>query len=122
MKRLIVTLAALSLMASGPAFAGCGSHGGGYSRAYGASSHSAPRQTVERKVATAKTAKATPAKQAGDAFADADSSNAKLPKQAIAAVEALAGANTLAPVTAEVARECKQYLATIGALISVACE
>jgi hypothetical protein len=121
MKKLIMTLAAFSLFASGPAFAGagCGSHGGGYSRAYSAPSYAAPRTTPERKVATAKTAKPTAAKEAEDALTAADQSDAKLPKQAIAAVEALAGTSGLA---AEVARECKQYSATIGSLISVACE
>ena len=40
MKKLIMTLAAFSLFASGSAYAGCGSHGGGYSRGYSALSSS----------------------------------------------------------------------------------
>ena len=125
MKKLIMTLAALSLFATGPAFAGCGSHGGGYSRGYSAPSASrqysaqTPRATAERKAvkpATSKVASTTEAEGLTDA------AETKLPKQAIAAVGAIAGTNPLGPVAAEVARECKQYSATIGALISVACE
>jgi hypothetical protein len=129
MKKLIMTLAAFSLFASGPAFAGCGSHGGGYSRAYTPSasrqySTPAPRATVERKAVAAKAVKPTTSKVASAAEAEdlADAADAKLPKQAVAAVEAIAGTNALAPIGAEVARECKQYSATIGSLISVACE
>ena len=134
MKKLIMTTTAFALFAAGPAFAGCGSHGSGYSRGASAASYSrqntsmAPRATVERKVAAAKAVKPTTAKVASVKDADgsallADAADLKLqPKQAIAAVEALAGTNTLAPVTAEVARDCKQYSATIGSLINVACE
>ncbi len=132
MKKLIMTTTAFALFASGPAFAGCGSHGGGYSRGASAASYSrqnysmAPRATVERKVAAAKAVKATTAKAAKEVDGSAllaDAADLKLqPKQTIAAVEALAGTNTLAPVTAEVARDCKQYSATIGSLINVACE
>lgn len=128
MKKLIMTLAAFSLFASGPAFAGCGSHGGGYSRAYTPSasrqySIPAPRAAAERKVAAAKAVKAaTRVASATEAEDLADAADAKLPKQAIAAVEAIAGTNALAPIAAEVARECKQYSATIGSLINVACE
>lgn len=127
MKEPIMTLAALALVVSGPAFAGCGSHGGGTSRAYSAPSYSAPasRATLERKAAAAKKAKRMTAKavqEAEDALAEADAADAKLPKQAVAAVEAIAGTDTLAPIADEAARQCKQYSATIGSLISVACE
>ena len=129
MKKLIMTTTAFALFASGPAFAGCGSHGGGTSRGASAASYSrqnysmAPRATVERKVAAAKAVKAKAAKEVDGSALLADAADLKLqPKQTIAAVEALAGTNPLAPVTAEVARDCKQYSATIGSLINVACE
>lgn len=128
MKKLIMTTTAFALFAAGPAFAGCGSHGSGYSRGASAASYSrqntsmAPRATVERKVKPT-TAKIASVKDADGSALLADAADLKLqPKQAIAAVEALAGTNTLAPVTAEVARDCKQYSATIGSLINVACE
>lgn len=124
MKKPIMTLAALSLVLSGPAFAGCGSHGGGTSRAYSAQSDSAAAP-LERKAAAAKRMKAMTAKaveEAEDALAEADAADAKLPKQAVAAVEAIAGTDTLAPIADEVAGQCKQYSATIGSLISVVCE
>jgi hypothetical protein len=126
MKKLIMTLAAFSLLASGPAFAGCGSHGGGYSRAYGA--HSSSRQystpAPERKAVTPKAAKTMTAKAAREAAIAAaeDAAEAKLANQAVAAVEAIAGTSTQAPITSDVSRECKQYSATIGALINIACE
>lgn len=120
MKKVIMTLAALSLFASGPAFAGagCSSQGGGYARSDSGSSTSAPapRATAERKAAAAKLMAAQEAQEAAAIEGLAD---AKLPKQAIAAVEAVAGTSGLAD---EMARECKQYSATIGSLISVACE
>lgn len=124
MKKLIMTIAAVALFASGPAFAGCGSHGGGSS----ASTYSmAPRATVERKVATAKAvkaiAKAGSATDAEESATLAEAAELKLqPTQPVAAGRALASADTLAPIAAEVARECKQYSATIGSLISIACE
>jgi hypothetical protein len=125
MKKLIMTLAAFSLCASGPAFAGCGSHGGGYSRAY--SAHSSSQYSTpapERKAVTPKAAKTMTAKAAREAAVAAaeDAAEAKLASQAVAAVEAIAGTSTQAPITSEVSRECKQYSATIGALISIACE
>jgi hypothetical protein len=128
MKKLIMTLAAVFLLATGPAFAGCGSHGGGYSRAYSAPSASrpystqAPRATAERKIAKSVKPATSKVASATEFEGLADAAEAKLPKQAIAAVEAIAGTNPLGPIAAEVARECKQYSATIGALISVACE
>jgi hypothetical protein len=122
MKKLIMTLAAFSLFASGSAYAGCGSHGGGYARGYSAPSssrqYSTPAPRVEAR--TAKAAKA--AKEAEATIAATDAGDTKLPKQAVAAVEAIAGTGTLAPIAAEVSRECKQYSATIGSLINVACE
>ena len=126
MKKLIMTLAAFSLLASGPAFAGCGSHGGGYSRAYSAPSSSRQYSTpaAERKAVAAKTAKTMTAKAAREAAVAAaeDAAEAKLASQAVAAVEAVAGTSALAPITSEITRECKQYSATIGALINIACE
>jgi hypothetical protein len=123
MKKLIMTLAAFSLLASGPAFAGCGSHGGGYSRQY---STPAPRVAAERKAA-AKMAKAMAAARAAKAAEDAaaaieDAAEDNMPKQAVAAVEAIAGAGAAMSIAAEITRECKQYSATIGALINIACE
>jgi hypothetical protein len=122
MKKLIMTLAAFSLFASGSAYAGCASHGGGYSRGYSALSSSRQVSTPAPR-AEARTAKAA-AKAAKEAEATvaATATDAKLPKQAVAAVEAIAGTGTLAPITAEASRECKQYSATIGSLINVACE
>ncbi|MFM9846771.1 MAG: hypothetical protein ACKVP3_06395 [Hyphomicrobiaceae bacterium] len=103
--------------------------GGGYSRAYSAQSNSrqystpAPHAAAERKAAAAKAAKlAKAAKDAERSAALADAAEAKLSKQAVAAVEAIAGTDTLAPVAAGLARECKQYSATIGSLINIACE
>lgn len=124
MKKLIMTLAAFSLVASGPAFAGCGSHGGGYSRAYSAPSSSRQYSTPARKSVAPKTAKTMTAKAAREAAVAAaeDAAEAKLASQAVAAVEAVAGTSALAPITSEIARECKQYSATIGALINIACE
>ena len=127
MRKLIMTLAAFSLFASGPAFAGCGSHGGGYSRASSTPSYSRQYSTPapERKIAAKAVKPATKvasAKQAEGSAALADAADAKLPKQTVAAVDAIAGTNALAPIAAEVARECKQYSATIGSLINVACE
>ena len=120
MKKLIMTLAAFSLFASGSAYAGCGSHGGGYSRGYSAPSSSRQYSTPAPRV-EARTAKAA-AKAAKEAEATIAATDAKLPKQAVAAVEAIAGTGALAPIAAEVSRECKQYSATIGSLINVACE
>ena len=128
MKKLIMTIAAFALFASGPAFAGCGSHGGGYARGSSASSYSvAPRATVERKVASARPvkaiAKAGSIKDAEEMATLAEAAELKLqPTQPVAAGKALASADTVAPFAAEVARECKQYSATIGSLINVACE
>ncbi len=126
MKKLIMTLAALSLFASGSAFAGCGSHGGGYSRASTAPSYARQSSAAapERKAVTPKATKAMTAKAAKEAAIAAaeDAAEAQLANQAFAAVEAIAGTNDLAPITSEVTRECKQYSATIGALISTACE
>jgi hypothetical protein len=126
MKKLIMTLAAFCLLMSAPAFAGCGSHGGGYSRAYSAPSSARQYSTAaaERRAVTPKAAKTMTAKAAREAAIAAaeDAAEAKLANQAVAAVEAIAGTNDLAPITSEVTRECKQYSATIGALISIACE
>jgi hypothetical protein len=126
MKKMIMTLAAFSLFASGSAYAGCGSHGGGYSRGYSAPSSSrhsstqAPRAAAKAVKAVKAAAKA--AKEAEASVAASDAADVKLPKQAVAAVEAIAGTGTLGPIAAEASRECKQYSATIGSLINVACE
>jgi hypothetical protein len=123
MKKMIMTLAAFSLFASGSAYAGCGSHGGGYSRGYSAPSASRHSSTpAPRAAAKAVKAAAKAAKEAEANVAATDAAEVKLPKQAIAAVEAIAGTGTLGPIAAEASRECKQYSATIGSLINVACE
>jgi hypothetical protein len=128
MKKLILTIAAFALFASGPAFAGCGSHGGGYARGSSASSYSmAPRATLERKVVGAKAvkaiAKAGSATDAEGSATLAEAAELKLQStQPVAAGKALASADTVTPFAAEVARECKQYSATFGSLISIACE
>lgn len=124
MKNLImISLAAFSLFASGPAFAGCGSHSSGCSLQYSAA---AANQAAERKAA-AKMAKAMAAakaaKEAEEAFEEMeDAAEDSLPRQAVTAVEAIAGAGAATSIAAEVARGCKQYSAMIGALIDSACD
>ena len=127
MKKLIMTAVAMSLLA-GPAFASCGSHGG-YSGGYGASRVSQPKYSAMPRSAPSK-AKATASQSATTADAAGTTSDATKAKPsaapaAIAQPLKTATADLDAAVSAPAAAaapECKKYSATIGAMISVACE
>jgi hypothetical protein len=131
MNKLIMSAAALALFVSGPAYAGCGSHGG-YSGGYSApkySSYSAkPRVATTRPASPAKVAKLdTSQRVAADGSAKPETDKAKpavTPAASGTPVKtASAETATSTPVQAPVEkRECKQYSATIGAMISVQCE
>jgi hypothetical protein len=127
MKKLIMTAMAMSLLA-GPAFASCGSHGG-YSGGYGASRVSQPKYSAMSRSAPSK-AKATASQSATTADAAGTTSDATKAKPsaapaAIAQPLKTATADLDAAVSAPAAAaapEGKKYSATIGAMISVACE
>jgi hypothetical protein len=122
MKKMIMTAVAMSLLA-GPAFASCGSHGG-YSGGYGASRVSQPKYSAMPRSTPSK-AKATTTTNAAGTTSDttkakpsaAPGATAQPLKTATADLDAATSAPAAAAVT-----ECKKYSATIGAMISVACE
>ena len=117
MKKLIMTAMAMSLLA-GPAFASCGSHGG-YSGGYGASRVSQPKYSAMPRSmpAKAKAAVGQSATTANAAGTTSDTTKAKPLKTATADLDA-----AISAPGAAAAPECKKYSATIGAMISVACE
>lgn len=132
MKKLIMTTAALAMFASGPAFAGCGAHGG-YGRAYSAPVYAKPKYSVAPRAVAARPAPAAkPVKVAalqtsaqsdgggsGDVEAKTQPAVAAAPvKTAEAPVKA--AVETATPAAGQ--RECKKYSATIGGMITVPCE
>jgi hypothetical protein len=127
MKKLIMTAVAMALLAS-PAVASCGSHGG-YSGGYGASRIAQPKYSAMPRSAPSK-ARATTSQPAATANAAGTTSGTTKAKPSAAPA---ATAQPLKTATADLdaaisapaaaaASECKKYSATIGAMISVACE
>jgi hypothetical protein len=128
MKKLIMTVTAVAMFAPGPAFAGCGSHGGGYSRSYAApASYAKPRySTTSRSVAARATSRAKVAAKAdplaNDASSEAGKGKPAAPQAPAQSVQTASADNTSSLPAQPAAQECKKYSATIGAMISVACE
>ena len=127
MKKMIMMAVAMSLLA-GPAFASCGSHGG-YSGGYGASRVSQPKYSAMPRSmpAKAKAAVGQSATTANAAGTTSDATKAKPSASPAAIAQPLKTATAdldaaISAPGAAAAPECKKYSATIGAMISVACE
>ena len=110
MKMMSAGLALLALVAAEPAFAGCGSHGGGGYRSRVVKAPIVSRKVVQKPKAQS-SARAVAAADVGKPEAKSSASVANTP-----------AADDSASKTAQsAAAQCKEYSSTVGAVIAVPC-
>jgi hypothetical protein len=114
MKMISASLVALALFAAEPAFAGCGSHGGGYSGGYRARTVKSP--IVVKKVVQKRAPQSTVRTVAATA-ADKPEATARV----VASTTNGVTEDSPAKAVQSPAIQCQEYSAALGQMITVPC-
>jgi hypothetical protein len=114
MRIISASLVLLALVAAEPAFAGCGSHGGGYSGGYRTRTVKAP--VVVKKVVQKREPQSS-VRTAATTTADTPEATARVVGSTSTAVAETSPVKTAQSPTIE----CKEYSAALGDMITVPC-
>jgi hypothetical protein len=113
MRMISASLVVLALVAAEPAFAGCGSHGGGYSGGY-------RTRVVRSPVVVKKVVKREPrssVRTAATAIAD----KPEAPARVVSSTGTTVAEGSPAKTAQSPQIECKEYSAAVGEMITVPC-